>query len=81
MRSNHERASFAWLALTNILTLKKDVGLVQVNLHLDSTPRPYIIAVQLILLGSGFATQKLVADGILGQETMKSLKTIFDFLS
>ena len=79
--SQYEKASFAWLALTNILTLRRDANAKTVIEHLDKTYKSYILAVQFILLGSGFATEKLVADGDFGQETMKSLETIYDFLS
>ena len=68
-----EKAVLAWQALTAILTLKKEVSVSQVDEHLKMTPKPHVIAVQFILIGSGCATEELILDGDYGIQSRASI--------
>lgn len=74
--TDKEKVLLAWQALTAILSYRKDVLVSDVYAHLLQTPKPHVVAVQLILKGSGFATFGLVADGDCGDETHRSLEQL-----
>ena len=73
-----EKAAAAWHALTAILALKKEVGVVDVTTHLMLTPKPHIAAAQFILRGSGCATEELVPDGVYGEQSYLSIAALYN---
>lgn len=71
-----EKALLAWQAITAILALKKETNVADVDRHLINTPKPHVIAVQFILLGSGYATAELDVDGDYGKQSCDSLMAL-----
>lgn len=74
---NKEKALLAWQVVTAVLALKKEASLEVVNGHLENTPKPHVLAIQFILLGSGFADEGLVADGDYGDYSLQSLGNLY----
>ena len=72
------KAELAWKAILAVLLMDKDAGVTDIHMHLLLTPKPHIIAVQFILLGSGRATEELEPDGDFGAETTKSLRKLHE---
>ena len=67
----------AWHALTAVLALKKETKLADVSAHLRNTPKPHVMAVQFIIMGAGYGTVKLSADGDWGNESELSIAALY----
>ena len=75
---NKEKAKVVWQVVTAVLTLKEEAHALDVDGHLKKAPKPHVMAVQFILLGSGFATKELIADGDYGNQSIASIVKLFN---
>lgn len=65
------------MAITAILVLKKEVRFEAVHNHLRGVPKPHVMAVQFIMIGSGWASEQLDADGDHGMQSLESLHNLY----
>jgi len=67
----------AWRAITAILVTAKATLTDELDTRLKTnTPQPHVVAVQLILMGAGFATAGLIPDGQWGEQSRTSLEQL-----